>query len=85
MAKRRPPAQLDAEKLGPLLNEMMPVAGSGELPLTVLGYRNKLGRLCRVVADYANGWSVTLRLNAKMQVTSASAAFRLRTEIRGRD
>lgn len=79
MARRRAAERLDAAKLGPVLHELMPIGG-GEPPLEVLGYRNAAKQCRRMVAVYPDGWRLTVRLNAQMEVTSVSASLRLTIE-----
>ena len=83
MARRRAPVQLDVAELAPLLHELMPVGG-GEQPAEVLGYLDAPGRWRRMVATYPNGWKVTVRLNAKLEVTSVASSIRLVSEKRAR-
>lgn len=67
---------LDGAVLGPVLAEDLPVGG-GDDPSTVTGFYDQAGHCRRIVADYPNGWKLTVRLNTKLEVTSASAATSL--------
>jgi len=75
--RRRRPVDLDREKLGPLLSELMPIGGGAE-PLSVLGHHDRAGNCRRITADYPNGWRLVVRLNTKLEVTSCSASICLR-------
>lgn len=75
--RRRPPVELDAAELGPVLHELMPIGAADELPERVLGHHDINGHCRRIVAAYANGWQVTVRLNTKLEVTSVGSAIRL--------
>ncbi|RIA44057.1 hypothetical protein DFR49_2293 [Hephaestia caeni] len=69
-------AALDPVELAEVLHDVFPVAG-GAAPESVIGWFDAADRPRRVRADYANGWRVEMRLNAKGSLTSRCASSRM--------
>lgn len=67
----------DVARIAPLLEELFPGMGDGELPSTIVGWADANGRPRRCRADYPNGWRVEFRLNAKGQLTSRTGSLKL--------
>ena len=75
--------QLRPEKAAALIAKLMPM-GEGEMPATVIGWRDSKYRIRRIRADYPNGWRVNLSFSADGANTARSASFRMVLRADGR-
>ena len=75
MSGRLTKHSLDRARAAPLLREVMPIA-DGE-PVSAIGWRDVRGRVRRVLAEYANGWRIELRLSADGRLTTCAASLHM--------
>lgn len=55
----------------------------GEGVPKLFGYLDRAGRCRRIVADYANGGTLRINLDAKLRVTSTSFKISVKAKVRG--
>lgn len=70
--------------VAPLLAEAFGDIGSGELPASCFGYKDRVGVIRRMTATYPNGWTITISFNAKGRYTSSSAKLKFAAKIKAR-
>lgn len=68
--------QLRPEKVAALIAGLMPM-GDGEMPKSVIGWRDSKYRIRRIRADYPSGWRVNLSFSADGANTARSASFHM--------
>lgn len=57
----------------------------GEGKPKLVGYLDRAGRCRRIVAEYVNGGTLRINLDAKSRVTSTSFKISLKAKVRGGD